>query len=499
MSVYLHLDSLARESPYICNCTYSVQFATTSALPLSTLTLNILTANQNGQLTIDGVLVPQHSIILVKDQIIPSENGIYKVTQTGSSTQPWILTRYILTNGTVLNVPLDPISLSICVNTPEIYKALTSNHNRKFTIDFGSPAAPITIGTTPFTVVLGCKWRPNDPRLLLHLVSNWNVVVATGTGENLAGYGGGGSTISLISPSVNGVTLNPGDLVLVKDQIIPVQNGVYVYSAFNILTRVVGLAVGDSFAIGQFTIFDIYTATYYTITSSGIVNTNPIIFNINLGLLSTNGIINNNVQMATNYKVYFEDLNCPNNKRTIGFRAHCKDTPENLTYSVEFCTVILPSITLRQNPIYDNNNNIIAFDYSSILNEPYIYVRLRSIDHALDDVITTNNPPAEEATFVVWHDKYNLGSDTVINPDDDPIIFPSLTAEPRWIVFKSCMMTTMRLNLRAESLEVRIFDRFGRDLILLEDATIITPANPPPVNPYKQTMMVVGIRPNYPV
>lgn len=497
MSVYLHLDSLAREDAFICNSTYTVDFATIASLPPSTLLGNELTANANGVLVVDGVRIPLHSTVLVKDQLNPVENGLYKLTQLGTATQPWILTRYTLVNGTVVNVPLDPNSLSIRVNTPEQYRGNSTNYKNRFTIDFGVPPSSITIGTDPFDVVLGCKYLPNDVRRFLSLSTDANAVVTTATGENLVGYVG--NTIVGITV-VNGLTLTNGDIVIVKDQTNPIENGVYTFAGVT-LTRIIGLDTGDTFTIGGYTVLDVSTGTYYTITTDGIVGTDPILFNVDLGSVLTNGVFDttNEIQMPTNYRVYFDDLNCPSNKRTIGFRAHCKDTPENLTYSVEFCTVILPSITLVQEPIYNDENSIISFDYTSILNEPYIYVRLRSIDHAYGDLITTNNPPAEEATFVAWRDKYDLGSNTEINPDDDPIIFPSLTAEPRWVIYKSCMVTTMRLNLRASSWEVRIYDRYGRDLVLLESAPVTITQNPPPVDRFKQTMITVGIRPNYPV
>lgn len=52
-----------------------------------------LTGNANGALTVDGILTTTSFTILVANQTNANENGIYKVTQVGSSSKPFILTR----------------------------------------------------------------------------------------------------------------------------------------------------------------------------------------------------------------------------------------------------------------------------------------------------------------------------------------------------------------------------------------------------------------------
>ena len=47
----------------------------------------------NAPLAIDGVTMAISNRVLVKDQTTQTQNGIYIVTNTGSSTTPWILTR----------------------------------------------------------------------------------------------------------------------------------------------------------------------------------------------------------------------------------------------------------------------------------------------------------------------------------------------------------------------------------------------------------------------
>jgi len=60
-----------------------------------------LTANSNGAFpTIDGYDMSVGETILVKDQTDPLENGSYELTDAGSSTTPWVLTRATLVDET---------------------------------------------------------------------------------------------------------------------------------------------------------------------------------------------------------------------------------------------------------------------------------------------------------------------------------------------------------------------------------------------------------------
>ena len=52
-----------------------------------------LTATANGALSVDGISAVNGDRILVKDQASPLENGIYVVTDAGSGSTPWIITR----------------------------------------------------------------------------------------------------------------------------------------------------------------------------------------------------------------------------------------------------------------------------------------------------------------------------------------------------------------------------------------------------------------------
>jgi hypothetical protein len=75
----------------------SVRVATTTSLPASTYDNGAatITADANGALEIDGVTVSVDDRVLVKNQTAEAsvQNGLYKVTATGSGGAAWVLTR----------------------------------------------------------------------------------------------------------------------------------------------------------------------------------------------------------------------------------------------------------------------------------------------------------------------------------------------------------------------------------------------------------------------
>ena len=72
----------------------SVRVATTAALAANSRSGNILTASSNGALaSIDGISLSVNDRILVKNESTGANNGIYTVTDVGSGSTPWQLTR----------------------------------------------------------------------------------------------------------------------------------------------------------------------------------------------------------------------------------------------------------------------------------------------------------------------------------------------------------------------------------------------------------------------
>ena len=85
----------------------SVAFATAAALSACTYangTLGVgatLTGNANGRLTVDGSAQTTGKSILVKDQATATQNGIYTITEQGSVSTPFVLTRRTDSNNSV--------------------------------------------------------------------------------------------------------------------------------------------------------------------------------------------------------------------------------------------------------------------------------------------------------------------------------------------------------------------------------------------------------------
>jgi hypothetical protein len=73
----------------------SVRVATTAALASSTYDngAGTITADANGALSIDGVTLSTNDRVLVKNQASAVQNGVYKVTNTGSGAAAFVLTR----------------------------------------------------------------------------------------------------------------------------------------------------------------------------------------------------------------------------------------------------------------------------------------------------------------------------------------------------------------------------------------------------------------------
>jgi hypothetical protein len=90
----------AATKAYVDAATYSidwkasVRFATTANL-VATRAGNILTADANGALSVDGSAPAVGNRILVKNQSTGADNGIYVVTDAGSAGTPYILTRSV--------------------------------------------------------------------------------------------------------------------------------------------------------------------------------------------------------------------------------------------------------------------------------------------------------------------------------------------------------------------------------------------------------------------
>lgn len=87
----------AAGSTFNLDLAFVVRLASVAALPACTAAGSgvgkTLTASANGALSVDGVAVVAADRILIKDQVLSANDGIYTVTQPGTAGLPFILTR----------------------------------------------------------------------------------------------------------------------------------------------------------------------------------------------------------------------------------------------------------------------------------------------------------------------------------------------------------------------------------------------------------------------
>jgi hypothetical protein len=127
------------------------------------------------------------------------------------------------------------------------------------------------------------------------------------------------------------------------------------------------------------------------------------------------------------------------------------------------------------------------------------------INNAEGDLMCSNNDAANDATFMMWIDKIQPGTEQsppITNPVPRPNpLFPvDELNNVRWASYKSCMVTIMRLDLQSQEWQIRIYDRFGNDVVLGEadnGGAGFAGNEPPQIDPNLQTSLIVGIRPNY--
>ena len=126
----------------------SVRLATAAALPANTYNNGTsgvgatLTANANGALSVDGVAVVAGNRILVKDEVAGANNGVYVVTQVGSGSTPYILTR--ATDFDSAGTGVDQIDAGD-------FFLVTAGSTLSNTSWVQQTPLPITVGTTPIT------------------------------------------------------------------------------------------------------------------------------------------------------------------------------------------------------------------------------------------------------------------------------------------------------------------------------------------------------------
>jgi hypothetical protein len=187
----------------------TANYATTAALPANTYNNGVsgvgakLTATANAALSIDGSAVAAGQVLLIKNEANGANNGLYDVTQPGSGTTPYILTR---------DASMDLSS--------ELSGALVSvSHGvaNANSLWLANPSLPATIGTTaiPWTqlnaqtaIIAG-----NGINVVANTISAVGVagqiqVTAAGIGIDPAYVGQASITTvgALVAPSLTGAT-----------------------------------------------------------------------------------------------------------------------------------------------------------------------------------------------------------------------------------------------------------------------------------------------------
>ena len=73
---------------------FVVRVATAAVLPALTFDGAVATADANGALSVDGLNLASGDLLLVKDQVDKTQNGVFSVTDAGSGSARFVIERY---------------------------------------------------------------------------------------------------------------------------------------------------------------------------------------------------------------------------------------------------------------------------------------------------------------------------------------------------------------------------------------------------------------------
>jgi hypothetical protein len=192
-----YADTLISGVNFHAACNYATTAALSPANTYNNGTGGVgatLTASSNGTLTIDGYTFVTADIgkrILVKDEVAGANNGVYTLTQEGSASQPYILTRATDydTAGTGAN-SIDQGDLMLVLSG-------TTNANTSWV---QQTALPITVGTTALVFVQFAAVQTYSAGTGLSLASNTFSITNIGT----AGTYGSASAVPVFTTNAQG-------------------------------------------------------------------------------------------------------------------------------------------------------------------------------------------------------------------------------------------------------------------------------------------------------
>jgi hypothetical protein len=154
-----------------------------------------LTAGSNTTLTVDGTTANLNDVILVKNQAAPAQNGIYTVTNAGSGSAAWVLTR-----ATYFNTAAQMLHGSYTFIT-----AGSTNPNTSWTLQ----STVTTVGTDPLNFV---QFAAGNAGTVTNIATGTGLtggpITSTGTvslapissGNALANVSGGSAAPSATTP-----------------------------------------------------------------------------------------------------------------------------------------------------------------------------------------------------------------------------------------------------------------------------------------------------------
>ena len=176
------------------------QVAATTALPANTYSGGVLTATANAVLTVDGYTVLLGDRVLVAGEATGSNNGIYTVTQLGTGSVPYKLTRATDYNTTAL---IDVRAFMFIQNgTANGGQGYASTHAKTAILDTTALTFSQFSGGQVYTQGNGISIASN----VISAVGDGVGIAVTGSGIGIkSGWNGTGASISLLGTVTSGV------------------------------------------------------------------------------------------------------------------------------------------------------------------------------------------------------------------------------------------------------------------------------------------------------
>ena len=187
-----------------------------------------LTANANGQLTVDGVQPAANARVLVYNQSSSYQNGVYVVTQTGNVSAPWILTRSSDTN---TYAPDDTNRL----DAGDYFYVQSGDTGAGESYVMTAPTGPFILGLDGLTFTQFSASQVYSANTAAGLVLNGTVFSAK-VDNNITAFDGGGNIT--VKAGANLVTPNIGNAI--GNSLVLAGNGLMQSTTLSAVGNVIG-------------------------------------------------------------------------------------------------------------------------------------------------------------------------------------------------------------------------------------------------------------------